>query len=375
MTDAPSKMKNGKCFIVVEACGREKNYGKIEPGRCSALSIIFSPMIPMAGYGGRLVLFTSIKSIRNSILIRLATLAVCAGALTLAPSALSFAHQDEKKKAPLADTQKKEDGKVPSEKELEKSKKQQEKAPDIKLTPAQAIAELTILAYGGRDNLRAARSAFQEEGTVRLASDQGYITGSYMMRSMRKDKSWQDLLRADLELTSPEAAQRQGAPGTVKYIIAFNGASVWSAQNDQYVVPRPEAEAAFRAQLVHDFTTLLRYKEDGSTLELKDPETVVGVQTNVIDLTTPNGDKTRYWISSKTFRIVHLEYELINVEGQPPTKYRISFYYTPYRVAQNTLVPTRRVMMQDGKFVQEIILTTIIASAKLDPEIFQHLQQ
>ncbi|HWP44844.1 MAG TPA: hypothetical protein VNO14_16485, partial [Blastocatellia bacterium] len=165
------------------------------------------------------------------------------------------------------------------------------------------------------------------------------------------------------------------APATINYVIAFNGASVWSAQNNQYVVPKPEAEAAFRAQLVHDYTTLLRYREDGSKLELRDPETVVGIHTNVIDLTTPNGDKTRFWISTKTFRIVHLEYELKISEEEPPVKYRISYYYTPYRVVQNTLVPTRRVMMQDGKLVQEINLTQFVYSAKLDPEIFQHLQQ
>jgi hypothetical protein len=308
---------------------------------------------------------------------RLVELSLIAASLALAPSAASFDRGGQEKPRPSStEGQKKEDGKVPTEKELENAKKDQEKkSPQVKLSQVEAIAELTILAYGGRTQLQTVRAAIQEEGTVRLATDQGDITGSYMMRSIRKEKSWQDLLRNDLELTSPEAAQRAGAPATVKYIIAFNGASVWSAQNNQYVVATPEAEAAFRAQLVHDFTTLLRYKEDGSKLELKDAETVVGVQTNVIDLTTPSGDKTRFWISAKTFRIVHLEYELKVSEAEPAKKYRISYYYTPYRVIQNTLVPSRRVMMQDGKFVQEINLSNIVYSAKLDPEIFQHLQQ
>ena len=31
-------------------------------------------------------------------------------------------------------------------------------------------------------------------------------------------------------------------------------------------------------------------------------------------------------------------------------------------------------MKQDGKFVQEIRLTSITYSAKIDPEVFQHLQ-
>jgi hypothetical protein len=120
---------------------------------------------------------------------------------------------------------------------------------------------------------------------------------------------------------------------------------------------------------------LLRYKEDGSKIELVGPETVVGVVTNVIDLTNPSGEKTRYWISTKTFRVLHAEYELKLAESQTATKYRISYFYTPFRVVQNTLVPVRRVMTQDGKFVQEINLNNITYSAKVDPEIFQHLQE
>jgi hypothetical protein len=317
----------------------------------------------------------SIEAIRKLMTTRFMAPILLFAALVFGPSAFTFDRQEQERKPGPTDAQKKEDGKVPTEKELEKSRKKQEQAPQEKISPAEALAELTIFAYGGRPNLQTARAAIQEEGTIRLASDQGDINGTYLLRSMRRDKSWQDLLRVDLDLTSPEEAQRQGAAPTVKYIIAFNGASVWSAQNNQYVVARPEAEAAFKAQLVHDYTTLLRYKEDGSTLEIKEPETVVGIQTNVLELTTPNRDKTRFWISQKTFRIVHIEYELKNIEEQPPIKYRISYFYTPYRVVQNTLVPTRRVMMQDGKFVQEINLTNFVYSAKFDPEIFQHLQQ
>jgi hypothetical protein len=39
------------------------------------------------------------------------------------------------------------------------------------------------------------------------------------------------------------------------------------------------------------------------------------------------------------------------------------------------LVPVRREMKQDGKFVQEVKLTNITYSAKVDPEIFLHLQE
>jgi hypothetical protein len=287
--------------------------------------------------------------------------------------------QDEKKKPAEATEIKKETDKVPTPKELEKSKKKQEQAkpgqPDQPtLTPAEAIVELTILAYGGRKPLETARASINEQGTIRLATDQGDLSGSYTLRSIRKEKSWLDLLRTDLELTTPEAAQRQGAPANLRYVIAFNGATVWSAQNDQYTNPKPEAEAAFRALLSHDYTTLLRYKEDGSKIEMKESETITGIVANVIEMTTPDGQKTKYWISSRTFRILHAEYDLKIGAEAPPIKYRVSYFYTPVRVVQNTLVPVRKVMTQDGKFVQEINLTNIVYAAKLESEIFQHLQ-
>jgi hypothetical protein len=277
--------------------------------------------------------------------------------------------QEQKK-----EQQEKSEEKVPTEKDLKQKKEEQAKPGAPTLSPAEALTEVIIYAYGGRKALETARVAIVEEGNIRLATDQGDITGTFSLRSIRRDKSWLDLLRTDLELNTPETAQRQGAPKSIRYVIAHNGATVWSAQNDQYTNPRPEAEGAFRAILSHEYTTLLRYKEDGSKLELQKPETVTGIQANVIDLTTPDGKKTRFWVSTKTYRILHSEYELKLSSDSPGIKYRISYYYTPWKVVQNTVVPARRVMTQDGKFVQEINLTNIVYSAKLDPEIFQHLQ-
>jgi len=304
-------------------------------------------------------------------------------ALLVAASSLPAIAQDQEKKKP--DAPAKEDGKVPTGKDLAKDKKKLEqdktKANEPKLTQGEANAELSILAFGGRKQLEIARGAIQEEGTIRLATDQGDLTGAYKLRSIRKEKSWLDLLRVDLELSPTEAAGNGSNTPTIKYIIGFNGATVWSAQNNQYVNPRPEAEIAFRAQLTREYTALLRYKEDGSKVDYVGPETIVGVETTALDLTTTNGERTRYWISTGskgkpgTFRILHVEYELKLSPDKPPTKYHIAYYYSPFRVVQNTLVPSRRVMTQDGKFVQEINLLTVTYSAKLDPEIFLHLEQ
>ncbi len=310
---------------------------------------------------------------------RAAAIVALLAALILASDSLSLARPQRTRKPPgTQEPAGKEDStKIPNEKALEKAKKQEEAKPGaVKLTQAEGTVELALIAYGGRKQLETVRAAIQEAGSIRLATDQGDLSGNYLLRSLRKDKSWQDLLRVDLELSAPETAQTQSTP-PIKYVIGFNGASVWSAQNGQYVNPRSGADVAFRGQLTHEYMALLRYKEDGSKLEYVGPETVVGVDANVIDLTTPDGEKTRYWLSTKTYRVLHCEYELKLVEGQPPTKYRIDYYYTPNSsaVVQNTLVPVRREMKQDGKFVQEIKLTSITYSAKLDPEIFQHLQE
>ena len=320
-------------------------------------------------------MFGSNMKFHELISIRtLAAIALAAAMLIVAPGAAAWSQEQEKekKKQETADPARKDDTKIPSEKEIEKNRKQVEKE---KPSQAESIVEVAIFAYGGRKQIETARSSVQEEGTVRLTTDQGDIKGSFKLRSMRKEKSWQDLLRVDLEMEPPEAAQRSGNTTPIRYVVGFNGATVWSAQNGQYITPNAEAEAAFRAQLSHEYMTLLRYKEDGSKLEYVGPETVIGVPTFVIDLTTTNGDKTRYWISSKFYRVVRCEYELKIGDAPQPVKYRVLYYYTPYKVVQNTLVPVRRVMEQDGKQVQEIVINQASYSAKFDPEIFQHLQE
>jgi hypothetical protein len=317
------------------------------------------------GFGGIFILgnFMSNRFL-SSACCALAALSIL---FTIAPLPNVVRAQDKEQKK---EAQQKETGKPASPKENEKDKKKQEAAPEVKLSPAEIIAEYVIIAYGTRAALQTARANIQEDGTIKLITDQGNITGNYTLRQSRREKSTQDLLRVDLDLSPPE---NQTSAKAIKYIIAYNGASVWSAQNDQYRNAAPEAEAAFQAQLTHDYASLLRYKEDGSTLDLKKPETIVGVDCNVLEMTSPDGTKTTYWVSTKTFRILHLEYMLNLPQAPQPIKYRVSFFYTPLRVVQNTLVPTRRVMLQDGKLVQEVTITQFNYSAKFDPEIFQHL--
>ena len=293
------------------------------------------------------------------------------GSPAVVPATVAAGFQ-EKTQEP-ADVKNKDTGKAPAPKEAEKNKEKLAKAQAgaAKLSPTEILVETVIFAYGSRPILQAARASVEEKGNIRIATEQGDLSGSFTLRRIQKEKSWQDLFRTDLEIDTPDSAVRAGTPAKVKFTMTFNGASVWGAQNDQYISPAQESELAFRSQLTHDYTTLLRYKEDGSKIELIGPATVVGIDTQVLDLTLPNGEKTRFWISAKTYRILHLEYQIKLPNGTTPTV-KVS-YYPPYKVVQNTLVPTRRVMEQDGKFVQEITLNQIAYSAKLDPDIFVHL--
>ncbi|HKV39252.1 MAG TPA: hypothetical protein VJX67_08570 [Blastocatellia bacterium] len=314
---------------------------------------------------------------RRMVMLWLISLSL--GLLLLAPvtmvSARQEREQEEKPQAPQPPEKSKEEPAAPLSKEAGKVKEKVKAAEgQAKLSPVEVIVESCIYLYGGRANLKASRSSIIEQGTIKLATEQGDISGAYMLRRVAKDKSWEDLLRTDIDLDTPEDAQQQGAPAKVKYTLAFNGASVWAAQNNRYVTPLPESEAAFRSQLSHDYTTLLRYKEDGSKIELEKPETVVGVATNVVDLTLPTGEKTRFWISARTYHILHYAYDLTTGDASQPKRITVHLY-PPFRLAQNTLLQTRRVMEEGGRLVQEVDLDSFQYSAKLDPEIFQHLQE
>ena len=287
------------------------------------------------------------------------------------PASAALLVQSKVQESP--DIKNKDTGKAPAAKEAEKNKeKLKAQTGAVKLSPAEVLAETVIFAYGSRQALQAARASISEKGTIRVATEQGDLNGNFTLRRIQKDKSWQDLFRTDLEIETPESAQRGGTPAKLKFTMTFNGASVWGAQNEQYISPSPESELAFRSQLVHDYTTLLRYKEDGSKLEIVGPETVEGIDTQAMDLTLPTGEKTKFWISSKSYRILYLEYD-IKLPNGSTSKVRVKYKYAPYKVVQNTLVPARRVMEQDGKFVQEITLNQVVYSAKLDPDIFVHL--
>ncbi|MBX7220938.1 MAG: hypothetical protein K1Y36_13390 [Blastocatellia bacterium] len=261
---------------------------------------------------------------------------------------------------------KKEEAKKEEAKKEEAKKEDKPPKPDKTFKPgnpkswtAEQLAEVVILAYGSRPVLQYVLTNNTEEGIIKLATgdDRPPLEGKFLRRFLRKDMSDKDFVRVDVEFPKQT------------YTFGFNGAVAWAAKDGTPFRPAPEAEASFMASLVHDFQALLRYKEDGTSIERAGTERITGLDTSILELTHKDQTKTRYYISDKTFHILHLEYEVVLTPGAAPTKFRESFY--DYHPVQNILVPRRTVLYENGKFVQEIELKeTKCRLAKVDEDIF-----
>ncbi|MBI4854118.1 MAG: hypothetical protein HY819_20165 [Acidobacteria bacterium] len=255
-------------------------------------------------------------------------------------AAKTFQNNEDKKKE---DKDKKED------------KKKSDRDKKIEKLTAEELAEIVLLAYGGRNELQQVRTTGIEEGTIKLANEDKDIEGRITKRFSRKSPDAQDLTRIDVKLPNQEIT------------FGFNGFTVWAARDGVGFTPDPSAEKSFSASLVHNYESLLRYKELGGTLERAGIEFIVGIENLLLDLTHKNGAKTRYFISSKSYRILHLEYEVM-LSDDKPTKFRESFF--DFRPIQNTIVPAKSVLYENGRFIQEILFTQIRYHSPITEETF-----
>ena len=90
---------------------------------------------------------------------------------------------------------------------------------------------------------------------------------------------------------------------------------------------------------------------------------------HVIDLKHADGSTTRYFISAKTWRILHLEYDFTIPGQEQPTHVRESFY--DFRVVQNTLAPFLVKRYEDDHLVQETKFTEVTFGVQIDKAIFE----
>ncbi len=230
-----------------------------------------------------------------------------------------------------------------------------QKADAAKNYTAEQIAESTVVIYGGlggRANLNQIRKTSLERGKISVVNADGKTEQANYER-------W--ILRADT-LDKERIRFEQEFPNA-RYALVYAGDKIFGLYNDSVFTPREDASKAFENQIWHGLEALLRYKENGATVALAGRDKLMGVDFYMLDVTDKQNRKTRFYISSKTFRVMMLEY----TEGE--TKYRRRFY--DYNYAQGTLFPFRNVLWANDKQIEETDVQTVTFGQKLEESIFQ----
>lgn len=226
---------------------------------------------------------------------------------------------------------------------------------DTKYT-AEQVVESVILIYGTRPGLEHIRRNGVERGKiVRYNTEGNAEEANYERRFIRGENLDKDKIRLDQKLP------------TMEYSLIFGEGKLWGLINGAAFTPRQDASVNFLSQHHHSIDSLLRYKECGSTLTLVGKDQQKGLDLYVVDVTDKESRKTRYYISSKSLRILWLEYEE-GIPGGPAVKYVKKFL--DYRPVQQTLVPYRTILLENGRESQEIRVLTITYGIKVSDSIF-----
>jgi hypothetical protein len=227
---------------------------------------------------------------------------------------------------------------------------------DPKYTVEQVV-ESVILVYGSRQALDHIRKNGIERGKITRFTSQGASEESnYERRFIRGENLDKDQIRIDQKLP------------TMEYSLIFGDGKLFGVVNGAAFTPRQEAVTSFLDQHHHSIDTLIRYKECGATINLVGKDQQKGLDLFIVELVDKEKRKTRYYISAKTLRILWLEYE-DSVAGGTPVKYMVKFL--DYRPVQQTWVPYRTVLFEDGRQSQETRVLTITYGIKLDDSIFK----
>ena len=257
----------------------------------------------------------------------------------------------EKKPEPIPTPEKKEEKAQSQNPGAPKSGKEANNKP----ATAEQVAESVILIYGfpgGRDRLNQIRKTTIEKGKTKLTAADGHVDPvNYERWVIRADTLEKERIRLDQEY--PNA----------RYSLIRADQKIFGIYNDSVFTPRDDASKTFENQTFRGIEALLRYKEDESKLELAGRDKIMAVDFYLIDVTDKAGRKTRFYVSSKTFRVMMLEYD------EDGIKYRRKFYN--YNYAQGTLVPYRSVLYANDKIVEETDISTITFGQKVDEEMFK----
>ncbi|MGH9968056.1 MAG: hypothetical protein ACREBG_09525, partial [Pyrinomonadaceae bacterium] len=252
--------------------------------------------------------------------LALTVFCVLSGAVTclaIAFGGAASADQSSQTNTAAADNQKAQQN--PPKEKVQKVDKNQ------KSFTAEQLAESTIFIYGSRPVLAQIRRNGVERGRITRFTTEGKTEeATYERRFVRGENAEKDKIRLDQKMP------------TMEYSLIFGEGRLFGLINGAAFTPRQDAAAAFLSQHRHSIEALLRYKENGATLNLIGKEKQKGLDLYVLDLTDKEKRTTRFYISAKTLHVLWLDYEEPN-PGGAPLKYSKKFF--DYRYAQSTLVP------------------------------------
>jgi hypothetical protein len=249
--------------------------------------------------------------------------------------------------AQAADAQKAE---KPKKEEAPKPAKGADKA-----VTAEQVAETVVLVYGSRDRLQQIRRTGVERGRItRTGSDGAPQEIAYERAFKRGDTLEKDKIRLDQRMSS------------LQYSLIYTDGRVTGMLRGTPFTPKEEDVTTLLTERVHGIDALLRYKESGAAVKYNGKESQKGLDLWVLELTDKENHATRYFISSKTGRILWLEYD----EGSGPSAVKFRRTFHDYRVVQNTLVPYRTVLYAGDRQVEESQVLTVTYGVKMDDAMF-----
>jgi hypothetical protein len=222
---------------------------------------------------------------------------------------------------------------------------------------AEEIVERVILVYGTRGGIYGIQRNGIIKANIKLTSGDTIREGRTVTKFIRRKKIAEDLVLLDLELAE------------MKYLMGFDGEKVWANYNGEAVEADAKSSRAFRASHLHSYESLLRYKENEAKLEYVSTEKIGTLEIDTVDLVLPDGDRTRFHISRRSSHILFLEYETRNEPDAAPVKYRLAF--SDFRAIQNTLIPYRTQILENGKQIEERKLIEVAYNVQLEESAFK----
>jgi hypothetical protein len=245
---------------------------------------------------------------------------------------------------------------TPAKETKESPAKDNKSNPDVKFT-AEQIVESVILLYGTRPGLDHIRRNGVERGKItRFTPDGNAEEADYERRFVRGENLDKDKIRLDQKMP------------TLEYSLIFGDGKLFGLINGAAFTPKQEAATSFISQHHHSIDSLLRYKECGSTLSVVGKDQQKGLDLFVVDLTDKEKRKTRFYISARSLRVLWLEYE----EGPPGgTAVKYTKKFLDYRPVQQTLVPYRTLLYENGREAQEVRVLNITYGIKLNDSLFK----